>query len=391
MKTFVERWTWDEFQLIEDIRSVLSITRHDRFGGNYEPYQVRALDSLKILGCSAKIANKNVSVSLYLRNLKLDFAIQVWEIAQNLTKDEYFYYLDHNWINENDPIKEVVFTNEHRKEAEDYFYQMLKEVCNDKHIVASERAFFRRLSPTDYEHGSLRLEVALNQDEITDDIREKVYKQFHNNKKHYSFDIQNQRFSFDEIKDYFVYCDSHLLSLLNAEDGAKLITEEEKQLFEAAGKSDIDGIFDAIKKGANINAIDKYGYTAFTNVFEDCIHELSGMENPIDRNNQIEQTLSIAKTLLEHGADINLFGFWGGNALKATAYANNPVLMKFLLDNGANPNINFYPEEGDKWLISTPLNVILDHYYDTDKNKREDVEKCEELLRAAGAKDNNYD
>jgi len=90
MKTFVEQYTWDEFQLIEDIRRVLRITRIDRFAGNYQPYQIRANESLSQLSFFSNLTKQDVSIDLYLRNLKLDFAIQVWEIAQDLTKKRYF-------------------------------------------------------------------------------------------------------------------------------------------------------------------------------------------------------------------------------------------------------------------------------------------------------------
>ncbi|MGI5974243.1 MAG: hypothetical protein ACOX7E_00630 [Paludibacter sp.] len=384
MKTFVEQYTWDEFQLIEDIRRVLRITRIDRFAGNYQPYQIRANESLSQLSFFSNLTKQDVSIDLYLRNLKLDFAIQVWEIAQDLTKKRYFDYLEHNWLRTKAPFKELSFTSKNRQKAEKYFYKMLVETCNDDKIVSSERATFIRHEHVGYDTDDLRLEVILNENKITNEIRDKVYKQYTTDEKNYSFDLKNQRFSFEDIKDFFVYCDNHLLSLLNAEDGQKEITEQEKFLFSSADISDLDGILSAIKQGANINAIDTNGETAFTKVFENFNYELYNEERKFDDKTLIERTILIASKMLELGADIDLFGYDGINALQQVAYSHNPILMKFLLDNGANPNINYFPEDGQEHIKSTVLDTILSDYYVYDDE--ENLNQCETLLKNAGAK-----
>jgi ankyrin repeat protein len=173
------------------------------------------------------------------------------------------------------------------------------------------------------------------------------------------------------------------LSLLNAEDGQKEITEQEKFLFSSADISDLDGILNAIKQGANINAIDTNGETAFTKVFENFNYELYNEERKFDEKTLIERTILIASKMLELGADINLFGYDGINALQQVAYSHNPTLMKFLLDNGANPNINYFPEDGQEYIKSTVLDTILSDYYVYDDE--ENLNQCETLLKNAGA------
>jgi hypothetical protein len=384
MKTFVEQYTWDEFQLIVDIRQVLRITRNDLFAGNYQPYQVRANESLSQLSFASCLTKKEVSIDLYLRSLKLDFAIQVWEIAQDLTKEKYLDYLEHNWRKTKDPFKELSFTNKYRQKAEKYFYQMLVEVCNDDKIVSSESATFRRHENIGCYADDLRLEVSLNENKITDEIRYKVYEQYITGRKNYSFDLKNQKFSFEEIKDFFVYCDNHLLSLLNAKDGQKEISEQEKFLFSSADISDLDGILNAIKQGASINAIDTDGETAFTKVFQNFNDRFYSKERKLDEKTLIERTILIASKMLELGADIDLFGYDGINALQQIAYSHNPTLMKFLLDNGANPNINYFPEDGEEDIKSTVLQTILGDYYVVDDDE-ENLNQCETLLIDAGA------
>lgn len=382
MKTFAEQYTWDEFQLIEDIRAALCIIRNDRFKGNYQPYQIRANESLSQLGFISSLAKQDISIDLYLRSLKLDFAIQVWEIAQDLTEKKYFGYLEHNWLKTKDPFKELSFTSKNRQKAEKYFYQMLEEICKDEKIVSSESATFKRHEHLGYDTNDLRLEIFLNENKITDEVTDRVYKQYTTNEKNYAFDLKNQRFSFDEIKEFFVCCDTHLLSLLNAEDGQKEITQQEKLLFSSAENSDLNGILNAVKQGANINAIDKGGETAFTKVFQNFNDEFYNNEQ-LDKEALTERTISIAEKLLEVGADINLFGYDGMNALQYTAYSHNPTLMKFLLDNDANPNFNYFPEDGEDNIKSIPLDtIIMDSYlYDDEEN----FNACETLLKNAGA------
>ena len=121
MKTFVERYSWSEFQLKSDIFRVFRITRNNHESGHYQPYQIRANESLSQLCFGLTISDKDVSIDLYIRNLKLDFAIQVWETSQDLTKQRFPDYLEHSWLKTNDPIKELVFTSKDRLKAEGLF------------------------------------------------------------------------------------------------------------------------------------------------------------------------------------------------------------------------------------------------------------------------------
>jgi len=382
MKTFAERYTKDEFMLVNQIQNVLRMLRQNRFSGNYQPYQIRANNSIAQLMFTSTIANKELSTDMYLYNLKLDFAIQVWEIAQELTAQKYPGYANPIWIQTNDPINELAFDNI-RKNAEQYFYQMLIEVCNDINITSSENASFKRF--LGFHYNSIVLRVILNQPEINDEIVRKVTTQYCNGEKTYKFDIQNRHFEFDEIKDYFVFCDKHLLSLLNAEDANKRITELDKKLLFAADKSDLPAMINAVESGANINAVDKSGETAFTRVFRN-LYENAIDTNDSNANENINKVITMAQKMLDMGADINFFGYDGFNALQYTAYMCNPALMKFLLNNGANPNCNYHPDDIYESVTSSPLNTILDSYYDDDySDNSESLKQCETLLRNAGA------
>ena len=389
MKTFVEFFTWDEFQLIEEIRQVLRLIREDRFCGNYEPYHLRAFHTMAPHCIDTKSGNRITGITLYLKNLKLSFAIEVWEIAQRLTKEKFPDYLKHEWYHDNHPIKKLKFTNKDRIKAEQYFLKMLKDVCKDHNIKVSEKADFIK-----YKYGSYfetLLLVNIDEKIITDEIYEKIRQQFSENKKHYSFEKKDVSFTYDEIKEYFIYTDLRLLSLLNADDGQNDIKAVNKELFRNAESLKLKGILKAIEEGAEVNAIDKDGQTALTKVFAASIFNVgpfSGKEEydalkKVNQKRINKEIIEIASKLIELGADVNLFGHDGVNGLDFTAMDGNPVLMKFLLDHGADPNINYYPEDGMDYIKSSVLDTVYTGYNTTDDKKP--FLKMEKLLKKAGA------
>ena len=394
MKAFTERYLWDEFQLIEKIRSVMCLKKTKRFGGNYEPYQVRKYSSsIYSLWCSAKINNEEASIILNIKTSKLEFAMQVWQIAQAMTVRKYRHYLKHDWIKGTDPIKQLALTGEYRQEAEKYFQHKLEEICQDEKLMVSEGATFRACPDSTYRPDELNLDVCINVNELTEEITDKIHHQFSRNEKHYALDQKNIRFTYEEIKYYFIYLDVHLLSLLNAEDGVKDITPAEKALFDSAERLNLDGMLKAISDGANINAIDDLGETALTKVIRASKYDFYPLadreafekfqrETPEFTN---EEKISVAQRLLDMGADVNFFGSDGTNGLMETSYAHNPVLMKFLLDNGANPNFNYFPEDGEEYIKSHALYNVLGDYHCWDGDEKI-LEEMEALLRNAGAK-----
>jgi hypothetical protein len=394
MKAFTERYAWDEFQLIQKIRSVMGLKKTKRSGGNYEPYHVMKYNSsLYRLGCSIKVNIEDVYITLNMKTLKLEFAMQVLEIAQAMTKRKYWHYLKHEWIKGNDPIKELALTGEQRQEAEKYFQQKLIEICQDEKLMVSEGITFRGCQDDLYRPDDLILDVCINENELTSEITDKIYHQFSKNEKYYPLDQKNIRFTYEEIKDYFVYLDVHLLSLLNAEDGVKGITSAEKDLFDSAERLNLDGMLKAISDGADINAIDENGETAITKVISASKYDFYPLadseafekfrrETPEFAN---EEKITVAQKLLDMGADIDFFGPDGINGLLDTTYNHNPGLMKFLLDNGANPNFNYFPEDGEEYIKSHALYNVLGDYYCYDGDEKT-LEEMEALLKNAGAK-----
>lgn len=387
MKNICEKYTKEEIQLVNEIQNVLYISRETWQSTNFLPFQVRSNGAFSYCGFNTDINGKEVSVYMYLYTAKLDFAIQVWELAQELTIKRYFDYLNYEWTN--DVIKTVKFTSKNRKSAEIYFEEMLKQLCDGFDIRVSERAVFKREKIND---NSLILDVCIDEFKISDEIKDKIRNQFNEKKTYSSFDKQNLHFSYDEIKDFFVKTDEHLLSLLNANEGVKQITKEEKLFFEAAERLDIAEMIVAISKGVNINSIDEDGETAITKIIKAFRYDftiVSDLEKIEEQGYKIPdytngEKICIIQSLLDLGADINLFGHDGLNGLQYTAYQHNDILMQFLLENGANPNVNYFDDEPH--LVSAPLDTVsFEFHCCEDKEDEEKVERCYQLLLKYGA------
>ena len=131
----------------------------------------------------------------------------------------------------------------------------------------------------------------------------------------------------------------------------------DKELFAACNRMDLDGVKRAIELGANVNALNSYGECPITETiqysadhFRERNKKYTDEEYEEHKRMALERTTPIVELLLEHGADIDLFGYDGLQPL-VTAYLDGNVEMtKFLLEHGSNPNYNSYltditPEE----------------------------------------------
>ena len=217
MKHFTERYSREQFQTKSDILSTYhSLDRKI----NYSPYLLRSLNDFQKAYFFAKFDKKELPTELCVRSAKFNFALQVWEVAQKLTQQWYPFHLNHEWVKTKDPLKKLVFTHNKRAEAENYFKEMLIALCDSPLIISSESIHFSQNNET------LQLNACVNEPEINNNIINKIADQYRNNKTSYFFNQYNCRFSYDEIKDFFVYCDTELLTLLYAKETTPTLTKE---------------------------------------------------------------------------------------------------------------------------------------------------------------------
>ena len=167
--TFTERYSWEDFQLVEDIRKILTMVRDNRFSGNYQPYQVRTKNALYQQFVSVPQANDFIDIDLNVRTLKLEYAIQVWEIAQSLVRRKFPIYLRNRWEKQKDsPIKKFTFIDSNRAEATTYFLEMLQQVCASKRVVVSEFSALKRYDSPDFDANQLEMNVLVNQAQLSE-------------------------------------------------------------------------------------------------------------------------------------------------------------------------------------------------------------------------------
>ena len=155
-----------------------------------------------------------------------------------------------------------------------------------------------------------------------------------------------------------------------------------------------------MERGANINCLDDLGESVLQKAvdyykdhgviigkkYTDEEITAIGVENE-------RKCKEVVELLLSYGADINLFGYDGMAPIVCAYYAQGTGMIKFLLEKGANPNVNCYLEDCQYWpwlknVRSTILDVIseclIEEYTET-------VREIEWIVRKAGGRQLVYD
>jgi ankyrin repeat protein len=94
----------------------------------------------------------------------------------------------------------------------------------------------------------------------------------------------------------------------------------------AAGDLDAEDVDRLIEQGADVNATNVHKQTALGWV-SDFAHD------------DMDNAMKIVDLLLDHGADINAQDTNGDTALMKAGYKGNLVLLRRLLERGADPNL----------------------------------------------------
>ena len=154
------------------------------------------------------------------------------------------------------------------------------------------------------------------------------------------------------------------------------IREFDRQLYHKIQMLDIPGTLALLDGGASINVLDESGETPFM--------ELAGVKyRPDGRHVSQKERIKFMNILIERGADIDLFGLDGHNALWYAIVYGEYKVVKFLLNSGVNLNVEYYPDEGAEGPLDTAYMEL--HCVTTDAKYRT-VERIIDLLELYGAK-----
>ena len=284
------------------------------------------------------------------------------------------------WIPLNESFNRLVYMKESIDDEISVFYEFLEQLCKSNVIKVSDGYFVS----TDYTAalGNLSADPVVNFVMDTDDVRKVCNNRDLFDSNIYKF--KNVSYDWGEIKDYYVMLSLKDMELLHG-DKINRSTDRDILLFKACEKLDLKGIENAIREGANVLALNDEGESPLCTCVE-ALKYLSLDED--DWKTYIPAMKKCVDFLLQHGADINLYGFGACcSPLCESEYIEDASIMEFLLDRGANPNYNTDYDDmcltGYQWYTkSTVLDMV---YTDRDIYGEEHSEKQEELLEANGA------
>lgn len=342
---------------------------------------------------------KAKSAEVFFRTLKLEYAIRVWLRAALVSAHNPGPLLYYWWLRYQDnetSFREIKYSEFYAKTTPEKlvagFWKLLEEIADSGEIKVCEGYSYNSRS-SDI-NPSFTFTVVLDR-ESAKEVAEEVKDVFT-----HPYSLTLRTYSWNDIKDLFVQLTLKQLSLMNP---AKLHkhTEIDDMLFASCKQLDWEGVKNAIKKGANVNALDKDGRSAlqhtlafFTEHGKRLDKEYTEEENKAIKAENYEKCVRIVDYLLDLGADIDLFGMgWGMQPLAEAYYAGSLEMVRHLLERGANPNYNSFRNDDlsfgrDEDTHCTILSVIDDCLIEEYDEYEQSVEK---LIREYGGRLRSWD
>ncbi|MBQ9338664.1 MAG: hypothetical protein IJS14_15355 [Lentisphaeria bacterium] len=189
-------------------------------------------------------------------------------------------------------------------------------------------------------------------------------------------------FSWSDIADAFVVLKPIQLAFI-AGDDMNYCRPLDEEFIDACGDFDLKKVKELVAKGANIHAVSKYGDTAMDNMICHYFWTFNEDSDEHVRSNNRARFIRLAEYLLSLGYNINLAGYAAATCLDSAPHGSDLEIVKFLLDNGADPNIGSFIGDGGEFLGRTVLAHVWDDYYTLDEG--ENYNDLELLLLRYGA------
>lgn len=321
--------------------------------------------------------------NLNIRSLKLEYAIRVWMRAALISANSHSPLLYYWWLHYADnatSFREIKPSEGVTPEAmTEGFWKLLEEVANSGKIKVCEGYSCRNINEKYTSDPLIEFTVVLA------DIRN-AYKDIDDVFTH-NYNPTLRSFKWDEIKHLFTQLSLKQLSLIDTEKLHKH-SEVDEMLICACRHLDIDGVRTAVRMGADVNALNKYGASALQLAIEyftdDVLYrhtEYTKEELAKIKAENYSKCMEIVDYLLDMGADIDLFGVEGMQPLTCAYYAQSIEMVRHLLEKGANPNYNsyrcddvrFHKAESHQCTILNCIDELLSEEYN-------DYEKAVEML-----------
>ena len=156
-------------------------------------------------------------------------------------------------------------------------------------------------------------------------------------------------FGWKDVKDLFFEISTSDIAFLNGEK-MNYIDKNSSSLFAACEEIDLQKITESIKNGADVNSFDNDGDTPLCFLLDsaECA-VIDGCYGSDDKASFTKKVLKCLLFLIKNGADVNLFGFGGSDALTNAHFYGDPKVMEFLLQKGARLDLNCYVTDLDDW------------------------------------------
>ena len=339
------------------------------------------------------------SASIHAITLKLHYAIQVWCKAALISArnpSDLLYYWWLHWESDGSPFNKLVYSNFYCditvEQLLNWFWELLEKIADSGEIQVAE-GYMINCEGEGNTGPKVICKVIL--DEATGrDIHKMV-----DNIYTYPYNKELKTFKWEEIKDFFYEMSLDQLRLTMP---GKLHnhTDVDDILLKACRDWDVELIELSLKRGANINCLDKSGRSVLQNAveyFKDqgvyLNRDYTKEElNAIKVSNE-KKCKEVVDLLLSKGADINLFGYDGMTPLTCAYYDRSISMMRYLLERGASPNTNCYLEDCQYWpLLKNVRSTILDVIDDLLSEDYGDTEReIESLIRDAGGRQYVWD
>ena len=328
--------------------------------------------------------------------LKLKYAIEVWTkavlISDHQNPGDIFYYWWLGWKDNDTSFRHLEYHKFYRditvEELLRRFWSLLESIADSGEIKVTE-GFNIQAHNSNFTSDSLpkvECEIVIDSDS-GHDVYEKVLGKWPEKKYiyDYHFDKTPKTYKWLDIKDMFLELNLDQLRLVQGEKMHKC-SSLDQSLFDACNRMDIDGVRHAIEMGANVNALNDMGNSPITETIEYAADHFREVDKHYTveeyrehRRMAFEKTKPIVELLIEHGADVDLFGFGGSQPLVAAYWGLSPDMTRLLLEHGSNPNYNSYlndcmSEEHRSCVSSTVLYCIYDEIDDFEPEQLE-IEK----------------